>query len=241
MYNILELSSELTRLNTLLRYQILNSPQEKAFEAIVQIAATAFDVPVAAITFIDEHRQWIKASVGLNICETDRKNAVCNYTIQRNTINEVEDMRAEKQYQQLPVVLTKPYYRFYAGIPLTTDKSYNIGALCIMDTATRKLNEQEKELLIALSRITMTQIEISLKHKELNKIHEIQSRLLHLIHQHTTANAATTASQADNSLERTEDLMEMSELLQKQNDNIKSLLNDIINRKKMLLYEGEIL
>src|SRR5881227_823128 len=98
MHTFVSLTSECQRIKELLSFQILDTPNEREFDNLVKIVARVFDTPVAAITFLDEKRQWVKASVGLNFCETDRKYAVCNYTIRQYAITEVPDMSMDKRF-----------------------------------------------------------------------------------------------------------------------------------------------
>lgn len=37
---------------------------EADFDEIVQLAASIYKAPIAAITFIDQDRQWVKAAIG---------------------------------------------------------------------------------------------------------------------------------------------------------------------------------
>src|SRR4051812_22784410 len=139
MQTFVSLTSESKRIKELLSFQILDTPNEREFDNLVKVAAQIFNTPIAAITFVDEKRQWIKASVGLNICETARKHAVCNYTIRQDSITEITDMSTDKRFSSFPFVAGAPFCRFYAGIPLKTESGYLIGVLCLMDTKTRSL------------------------------------------------------------------------------------------------------
>ena len=54
------------RLKSLYRYGILDTPKEDEFEKLVRLVCEVFDVPIAAISFVDRERQWFKAEVGLH-------------------------------------------------------------------------------------------------------------------------------------------------------------------------------
>src|SRR5690242_3675517 len=104
---------EKERLQELFSYKILDTPVEEEFEDLVQIAVNVFDVPVAAISFIDAHRQWMKARRGLDICEVNRESSVCNYAILQDQILEVQDLQQDERFKHLPFIAGEPYYRFY--------------------------------------------------------------------------------------------------------------------------------
>jgi hypothetical protein len=55
------LQDEVGRLAALRRYDILDAGSEDDFEKIVALVQRIFDVPMAALTFIDSGRQWFKA------------------------------------------------------------------------------------------------------------------------------------------------------------------------------------
>ena len=51
---------EIERINKLKKYQVLNEDEEPAFDRLVELVKLFFDVPVVAITFIDEEKQYLK-------------------------------------------------------------------------------------------------------------------------------------------------------------------------------------
>ena len=58
------------RLAALRRYAILDTPCEPDFDDIVRLAAQACEAPVAVISLMEDRRQWFKAEIGLDVCET---------------------------------------------------------------------------------------------------------------------------------------------------------------------------
>lgn len=240
MHTFVSLTSECQRIKELLSFQILDTPNEREFDNLVNIVARVFDAPVAAITFLDEKRQWVKASVGLSFCETDRKNAVCNYTIRQYAITEIPDMSMDERVSHFPYVTGAPFYRFYAGIPLKTEGGYLIGVLCLVDTKTRMLNEEEKELLGAFARSAMALVEISAKKMELIKINEVRNRISCAI-SHSVKDPDASKTRLDvnedcaTTLLSADDLEELDNLLTKEADNIITMLKGMMQRKQLEL------
>ena len=72
---------ELSRLAALLRYEILDTPDETAFDDFTELAAYICDTPIALISLVDDHRQWFKSRLGLEVSETPRELSFCTYTI----------------------------------------------------------------------------------------------------------------------------------------------------------------
>ena len=73
--------TERARLESLASYNILDSAPEHEYDDIVQRAAALCECPISTVTLVDRHRQWFKASVGLDIRETERDIALCDHTI----------------------------------------------------------------------------------------------------------------------------------------------------------------
>ena len=53
-------TNESEMLKALLRYNILDSESENAYDDITKLAAYICETPIAVITLIDETRQWFK-------------------------------------------------------------------------------------------------------------------------------------------------------------------------------------
>lgn len=123
--------SENERLKALHELEILDTAAEAAFDRITRVARNIFDVPMAAISLVDEDRQWFKSRIGLDFAERPRSWSFCAETIAGDD-----------------VLVVKDGIRFYAGAPLRTGEGYNLGALCIMDTAARAdLDDRERAIL----------------------------------------------------------------------------------------------
>jgi hypothetical protein len=50
----------------------MDTGKEAAFERITRLARKAFDLPLAAINFIERDRVWYKSCDGLDLCEIPR-------------------------------------------------------------------------------------------------------------------------------------------------------------------------
>lgn len=155
--------NEAARLAALRDYEIVDTPREAAFDRIAELAADLFDVPIAAITLIDSDRQWFKSVVGLDIEETPREVAFCDYTIQSDEVMVVPDAERDERFARNPLVLDDPSIRFYAGAPLTLKSGHRAGALCVIDRRPRApLTEVEKKRLAILAGIVVNEMDLRL-------------------------------------------------------------------------------
>lgn len=131
---------EATRLKALRDLLLLDTPPEARYDRIVAFAANLFDVPMALISLVDEDRQWFKASVGLQVCETTRDVSFCGHAILAPETLVVPDAALDPRFHDNPLVLGAPHIRFYAGAPLRMPEGELIGTLCILDTRPRTLD-----------------------------------------------------------------------------------------------------
>ena len=132
--------NEVLRVGALRALEIVGTPPTAAFDAIAQLAAEAFACPIAFISLLDENEQWFKAECGLGSQSTSRDVAFCNYTILGTQAFIVEDALKDERFSTNPLVTGPPGVRFYAGVPITTDSGYRVGALCVNDTRPRQFS-----------------------------------------------------------------------------------------------------
>ncbi|MDO6414738.1 GAF domain-containing protein [Sphingomonas sp. BIUV-7] len=117
-------------------------------QRIVERAAKIFKAPIAAISIIDQQRQWFAAGQGFGTDETPRSQSFCAHAIHRpGEPMVVTDAAKDPRFSDNPLVTDNPGIRFYAGVPLVDRMGYALGALCIVDTKPR----DEPENLIELT------------------------------------------------------------------------------------------
>lgn len=147
----LESADEQGRQRSLDVLGILDSGPSASFDLIASIARDLFDVPMAAITFIDEDRQWMKAAIGFVSTVIPRQDAFCNVTIEGARQFVIEDTRDDAQFADGPLVTGPDEVRFYAGYPIESPDGHRVGALCVMDDAPRHFSDREAALLRSLA------------------------------------------------------------------------------------------
>lgn len=140
-------ANEAERLASLHRMQILATPGEAAFDKITYVAQHVFKTQMVLISIIDEHKQWFKSAVGLDVRETPRELSFCGHVVFHGETMVIEDATRDERFFDNPIVCAGPNIRFYAGRPLKNHEGFVIGTLCIADSAPRTLSEEELRLL----------------------------------------------------------------------------------------------
>lgn len=160
MYQDAALTDEPARLAALRRLAVLDSEPEAPFENVVALVRAVLGVPMAAVSLIDEDRQWFKARIGFEPTETPRDISFCTHTIQQREPLIIPDATKDERFAANPMVLADPGVRSYAGIPLRTSDGYNIGSLCAIDTKAREFSESEIAMLDKFARIVVADLEL---------------------------------------------------------------------------------
>jgi len=141
-------------------YDVLDTPPESVFDDITRIAATVCETPMALISLVETQRQWFKAAHGVAVRETAIEESICAHAILQEELLVVRDTHNDSRFAQGPLVTGPPHIRFYAGALLKTPEGLPIGAVCVLDTVSRDLNQAQGQSLLALARQVMAQLEL---------------------------------------------------------------------------------
>src|SRR6201996_1936210 len=155
--------NEAERLVALQSYDIIDSGEEKDFDAIAAIASAICGTPISLITFIDEKRQWFKSHIGTDLTENFRDLSFCTYAIARpDEIMIVPDALQDERFAENPVV-TEVGVTFYAGVPLVNEDGFALGTLCVLDQKPHDFNNEQVATLKALAKQVVDKIELKRK------------------------------------------------------------------------------
>jgi GAF domain-containing protein len=147
------------RVAALEKYAILDTEPEQAFDDLTLLASYVCKTPIALISLVDENRQWFKSKIGLSVSETPRQVAFCSVAIQQPDVMVVPDTLQDERFRDNPLVVSEPRIRFYAGAPLINEDGQALGTLCVIDQKPRDITPEQKEALLALSRLVLAQLE----------------------------------------------------------------------------------
>lgn len=171
-------ANEQERLQALEAYQVLDTEAEKAFDDLTLLASRICRTPIALVSLIDPERQWFKAKVGLDACETERDIAFCAHAIHNPEVMEVCNTLKDERFWDNPLVTGAPFIRFYAGAPLVTPEGFAIGTLCVIAPEPMQLTDEQRDNLSILARAVVSQLELRKKLREQDKISQFKSDFL---------------------------------------------------------------
>lgn len=123
------------------------TPLEARFDRITRLARKALRVQAAAITLVDQERQWFKSVDGWDVRELPRSRSLCSQTVEKGEPIIVKDLLKDPEYASHPMVAKGPKFRFYAGFPLVDPSGTVIGTFCVFDTKPRSITRSDVQSL----------------------------------------------------------------------------------------------
>lgn len=176
------------RVAALKALNIMDTPYEKEYDEVVQLAVQVCGATSSVISLLDDSRQWYKAKYGVDKTETPADESFCKHGIEVNEIFEVEDATLDERFADNPNVTVENGVRFYAGTQLKSPNGYNVGMLCVMDTKPHKLTAEQRAALETLGQQVVKQFELRMalneverQRKELESLVKFKNRVFAVI------------------------------------------------------------
>ena len=174
-------ATETERLAELSRYEILDTPGEEVFDDFTWLAAHVTGAACALVSLVDKERVWFKSRLGTDATEVAREGSFCEHAIRQKDLFEVPDTLADARFRDNPLVTGPFQARFYAGVPLSSPRGYNLGTLCILDRTPRQLTAEQRQALTVLGRHVVQQLELRRARRELEGRHRQQTLLFNAV------------------------------------------------------------
>jgi PAS domain S-box-containing protein len=146
------------RTQALKAYHIIDTPREAVYDAFVNLAAQMIGVRMAALSFIDEKREWFKAASGFDLDQIE-STAGFGFAALQSEFLEVSDAANDARFASSPLVTGHSQVRFYAGVALRTPQGVPIGVFCVMSRVPRSLNTQQRNALRELASTVISALE----------------------------------------------------------------------------------
>jgi PAS domain S-box-containing protein len=143
------------RTAALRRTGILDTPAEDGFDCFVRLASRLLRTSAAMVTFVDESRLFIKASVGLaDPYATNRQashdHSFCATVVRNGAPVVVRDLTSDLQALYYPPGVEGGGVT-YLGVPVRGASGIALGALAVLDSAPREFGSEEIALLEELA------------------------------------------------------------------------------------------
>ncbi|WP_407333513.1 diguanylate cyclase domain-containing protein [Enterovibrio sp. 27052020O] len=136
-------ADETLRLQSLENLNILDTSAEERFDRLSRLAKQMFATKVAAISFIDANRQWVKSCIGPLNQEIPRDISFCAHTILSSEPLVVNNASTDPRFCGNPLVTAEPNVQFYAGYPIKHANGTILGTLSIMDDEPRGFDDYD--------------------------------------------------------------------------------------------------
>ncbi|MFM2483750.1 putative bifunctional diguanylate cyclase/phosphodiesterase [Celerinatantimonas yamalensis] len=164
---------ELQRTDALTDLELLDSESQEHFEQLVELAQHIAQTSGALFSLIDRDKQWVKASIGIQLHSILRNCPICAQTIiAPDGLLIIEDTHLDPRFCANPLVTQSPHIRAYLGCAILSDNNQPVGTLCVIDTEPRRFEQAQIEQLKMLANIIKTELWRD------KKIVEVQQNLL---------------------------------------------------------------
>jgi GAF domain-containing protein len=152
------------RLAALRHLFLLDSPPNRSFDRLTELAAQLLEAPVSLLTLVDADRQFFLSSAGLpdpirSVRETPLELSICQHAVAEGRPLIVGDTRAHPVLASNRAV-TELGVAAYAGIPLVVAGDHAVGTLCVVDFIKRDWTADQLAILAHLTEITMDEMRL---------------------------------------------------------------------------------
>jgi diguanylate cyclase (GGDEF)-like protein len=134
------------------------TPLEERFERLTRVARRALHMPVAAISLLNDDKQWFKSAAGWGISELPRNQSICQLTADANALVAIPDTLADPRTASLPIVTQSPRFRSYAGHPLSDEHGNVVGTFCVLDLKPRAFTTTDRQCVLDLTAMAQREL-----------------------------------------------------------------------------------
>lgn len=154
-------------------YDVLERPDRRELQAVVELTALVCDVPMAAINLMTSTEQHRVAAVGIPTMVCGREGTMCSVTLTQTAPVLVPDALLDPRFADNPFVNgERGEVRFYASHQLCTPDGLVIGTLCVFDDRPRELTAQQVHALETLAERVVDVLELGLATRRLMAANE---------------------------------------------------------------------
>ncbi|WP_149914555.1 PAS domain S-box protein [Sphingobacterium cavernae] len=148
--------NELKRIKQLHNYGLIGMGKDHEFDIFAQSATALTGCLASLIALMEEDIQRIQSCIGLDINTVERKDTICQYTINGQHALVIPDTSLDYRTLDNPLI-KEAGIRFYAGVPIVDQEGLALGTICVMDYEPKVLEENQikslEDLAYAVSQI----------------------------------------------------------------------------------------
>lgn len=135
-------ANEEGRIKKLAYFDLLDLGKDPQLDIFAETACLIADCPASLIAMMESETQVIQSCIGMSLDFVDRKNTVCQYSIESGNVVVIQDTLLDKRSSENPLIKSGGI-RFYAGVPLIDDEGFALGTLCVIDYKPKVLSENQ--------------------------------------------------------------------------------------------------
>lgn len=154
------LDYEQIRIETLHSYQILDTPRDARFDAVIQAIHETLGVPICGIAFYDESRIWYKSSIGMHVNELPRGSTLATQML-THSLDElmIPDTMTDPRSMNNYIQRGKIGVRAFVGVGLFAPNGQMLGSINCLDFEVREFTRDEIDKLHAYASQVMELLE----------------------------------------------------------------------------------
>jgi hypothetical protein len=150
---------------------------DPTFDHVSEVVASICGAEMSNVSLMEDERQCLLGSVGIELDGWDRDISFCTHTLERGDVLIVEDATKDPRFRDNPLVRDEEFHlRFYAGIPLFLE-STPFGTLCVLGSEPRSLDDAQRGALFNLARQVEQYVGILMRHDLSDDLKKTLSRL----------------------------------------------------------------
>ena len=159
--SLAEVLSDPSRLASLSRTKLLDSPPEEAFDRLTRLAARILRARVSFVSLVDDKRQFFKSASGPDATEkreTPLSHSYCQYVVYSGRPLVVRDARTHPLLADNPAIEDDAIS--YCGVPISDPDGHTLGTLCVLDKEPRDWTDDEIAALTDLTGAAIAEVRL---------------------------------------------------------------------------------
>ncbi|MCY1145696.1 GAF domain-containing sensor histidine kinase [Actinoplanes sp. Pm04-4] len=133
------------------RYQLFDQPRRRILDDLAHLASSMFDLPIAAVSLVDEQRVWFAGAVGLTSDDAPAARSICARIVATGRALIISDIRAQPWLEAFSDPVGESSIRSYAGAPIVDEDGHVVGVLSVAGHQARQFDDRERDLLERLA------------------------------------------------------------------------------------------